>query len=93
LSPLKQLRRTVWISKFKKKILQDRLCGDAFGSVALAQSSGTVVSQVRPFRVGVHFDGFEALVPTSFAAGQAAVAAQFNNRGFCLSYVQQPCTA
>lgn len=74
-------------------VCQDRLCGDAFGSVALAQSSGTVVSQVRPFRVGVHFDGFEALVPTSFAAGQAAVAAQFNNRGFCLSYVQQPCTA
>ena len=91
--PIKAAAKNRLDFKIKKKILQDRLCGDAFGSVALAQSSGTVVSQVRPFRVGVHFDGFEALVPTSFAAGQAAVAAQFNNRGFCLSYVQQPCTA
>lgn len=74
-------------------ICQDRLCGDAFNSIA-TQVSGTVISQSRPFRVSVHFDGFEANVPTSLTSiGGVSVAAQFNNRGFCLSYIQQPCTA
>lgn len=68
-------------------VCQDRLCGDAFASVVQA-TSGTVISSVRPFRVTVHFDGFEAIVPTSVTNVQA----QFNNRGFCLSYIQQPCT-
>ena len=69
-------------------VCQDRLCGDAFASV-VSQSSGTVVSTVRPFRIAVRFDAFEANVPTSVNGVQA----QFNNRGFCLNYIQQPCTA
>ena len=69
-------------------VCQDRLCGDVFSSVA-GQAQTTVISNSRPFRVTVHFDGFEANVPTSVQNVQA----QFNNRGFCLSYIQQPCTA
>jgi len=69
-------------------VCQDRLCGDAFSSI-VSTTSGTVISASRPFRVAVHFDGFEANVPTSVTNVQA----QFNNRGFCLSYIQQPCTS
>ncbi|XP_032778287.2 uncharacterized protein LOC116917041 [Daphnia magna] len=69
-------------------VCQDRLCGDAFASVVQA-TSGTVITSVRPFQVTVHFDAFEAIVPTSLTNVQG----QFNNRGFCLSYIQQPCTS
>ncbi len=69
-------------------VCQDRLCGDAFSSI-VQTANNIVVSNVRPFRVTVHFDGFEANVPTSVTNVQA----QFNNRGFCLSYIQQPCTS
>lgn len=71
-------------------VCQDRLCGDIFASIATTTgNSGTVISNSRPFRITVHFDGFEAIVPTSVTSVQA----QFNNRGFCFSYIQQPCTA
>nr|CAG4652326.1 EOG090X0J5E [Triops cancriformis] len=38
---------------------------------------------IRPFQISVNFDNNE----------NSTVPAQVNNRGFCLSYIQQPCTA
>jgi len=72
----------------KNTVCQDRLCGDAFAS-SVTQNSETVISSVRPFRIAVRFDEFETTVPTSVTNVQA----QYNNRGFCLNYIQQPCIA
>lgn len=56
----------------------DRICGGSFNTDSVMNSS-TVVSTVKPFRLVFHTDGIEA--PNDVG-----------NRGFCLNYVQQPCT-
>ncbi|XP_043476468.1 uncharacterized protein LOC122507685 isoform X1 [Leptopilina heterotoma] len=56
----------------------DRICGGSFNTEPIMNSS-TVISTVKPFRLVFHTDGIEA--PNDIG-----------NRGFCLNYVQQPCT-
>ncbi|KNC33110.1 hypothetical protein FF38_04686 [Lucilia cuprina] len=57
---------------------EDRVCGGTF-SAEVGMVQKTVQTSVRPFRLYFHTDGIEA--PTDI-----------DNRGFCLDYVQQPCT-
>ncbi|GLV46660.1 uncharacterized protein CBL_11497 [Carabus blaptoides fortunei] len=57
---------------------QDRLCGGTFGA-EVSLNPATVQSTVKPFRINFHTDNVEA--PTDIG-----------NKGFCLNYVQQPCT-
>ncbi|TDG53048.1 hypothetical protein AWZ03_000591 [Drosophila navojoa] len=57
---------------------EDRVCGGTFSAEA-GMLAKTVQSSVRPFRLYFHTDGVEA--PNDI-----------DNRGFCLDYVQQPCT-
>ncbi|XP_011179810.1 uncharacterized protein LOC105210499 [Zeugodacus cucurbitae] len=57
---------------------EDRVCGGTF-SAEVGTIQRTVQSSVRPFRLYFHTDGVEA--PTDI-----------DNRGFCLDFVQQPCT-
>ncbi|XP_028170488.1 uncharacterized protein LOC114360114 [Ostrinia furnacalis] len=56
----------------------DRICGGTF-SADLSMTASTVLSTVKPFRLWFHTDSVEAPV-------------DIDNRGFCLNYVQQPCT-
>ncbi|XP_066901673.1 uncharacterized protein [Halyomorpha halys] len=56
----------------------DRICGGTFSS-EVSTTEATVYSTVKPFRIVVHTDNVEA--PTDVG-----------NTGFCLNYVQQPCT-
>ncbi|XP_034232015.1 uncharacterized protein LOC117639989 [Thrips palmi] len=56
----------------------DRLCGGTL-SAEIGTTPSTVFSTVKPFRLAYHTNNVEA--PND--AG---------NRGFCLNYVQQPCT-
>ncbi|GJQ70913.1 hypothetical protein Trydic_g830 [Trypoxylus dichotomus] len=56
----------------------DRICGGTL-SADVSMMPTTIRSSVKPFRLAFHTDSVEA--PTD--AG---------NRGFCLDYVQQPCT-
>ena len=63
----------------------DRVCGEVFCSVTNHPSPSMhcpIYSFVRPFAIRVHLDADEA------DDGTPA-----NNRGFCLQYVQQPCTS
>ncbi|KAF5288249.1 hypothetical protein FQA39_LY04017 [Lamprigera yunnana] len=56
----------------------DRICGGTFNAeVNIAPS--TVKTYVKPYRLWFHTDGVE--MPNDIM-----------NRGFCLNYVQQPCT-
>ncbi|XP_078034170.1 uncharacterized protein LOC144468505 [Augochlora pura] len=57
----------------------DRICGGTFNSENQSLNSSSVVSTVKPFRLIFHTDSTEA--PNDVG-----------NRGFCLNYVQQPCT-
>ncbi|XP_055373573.1 uncharacterized protein LOC129606949 [Condylostylus longicornis] len=57
---------------------EDRVCGGTFNA-EISTMPRTVQTSVRPFRLTFHTDGVEA--PTDV-----------DNRGFCLDYVQQPCT-
>ncbi|XP_018377834.1 PREDICTED: uncharacterized protein LOC108770662 [Trachymyrmex cornetzi] len=57
----------------------DRLCGGTFNSETLNLNGSSVISTVKPFRLIFHTDSIE---------GPSDV----GNRGFCLNYVQQPCT-
>ncbi|BET02403.1 Hypothetical protein NTJ_15221 [Nesidiocoris tenuis] len=56
----------------------DRICGGTFNS-EVSTTDATIYSTVKPFRIVVHTDNVEA--PNDVG-----------NRGFCLNYVQQPCT-
>ncbi|XP_014249299.1 uncharacterized protein LOC106666516 [Cimex lectularius] len=56
----------------------DRICGGTFNS-EVSTTQATVYSTVKPFRLVVHTDNVEA--PNDIG-----------NKGFCLNYVQQPCT-
>ena len=61
----------------------ERLCGDVFCSMANSPAANCpVYSFVRPFTINVHLDSDEQSDGTPS-----------NNRGFCLDYVQQPCTS
>ncbi|XP_037079095.1 uncharacterized protein LOC119100086 [Pollicipes pollicipes] len=61
----------------------DRVCGDRFNSIQAADSDDvSLYSFVKPFRLTYHTDSEEADSTTS----------ETDNRGFCLDYVQQPCT-
>ncbi|XP_011160870.1 uncharacterized protein LOC105196560 [Solenopsis invicta] len=57
----------------------DRLCGGTFNSESQNLNESSVISTVKPFRLIFHTDSTE---------GPGDV----GNRGFCLNYVQQPCT-
>ncbi|KAL0103614.1 hypothetical protein PUN28_017709 [Cardiocondyla obscurior] len=57
----------------------DRLCGGTFNSEAQNLNGSSVISTVKPFRLIFHTDSTEA-------------PGDVGNRGFCLNYVQQPCT-
>jgi len=65
----------------------DRICGEVFCSVTDHPNANTpcsVYSYTRPFTVRVHFDTDET--------GDGEDDEGKDNRGFCLNYVQQPCT-
>lgn len=57
---------------------EDRICGGVF-SATVGNVPRTVTSSIRPFRLFFHTNSVEA--PTDI-----------DNIGFCLDYVQQPCT-
>ncbi|KAK2576364.1 hypothetical protein KPH14_005713 [Odynerus spinipes] len=57
----------------------DRLCGGTFNAESQNLNSSSVISTVKPFRLIFHTDAVEA--PNDVG-----------NRGFCLNYIQQPCT-
>ncbi|XP_024941438.1 uncharacterized protein LOC107268341 [Cephus cinctus] len=57
----------------------DRICGGTFAAESQSLNSSSVISTVKPFRLVFHTDSTEAPNDVS-------------NRGFCLNYVQQPCT-
>ncbi|KAF7395941.1 hypothetical protein HZH68_009991 [Vespula germanica] len=57
----------------------DRLCGGTFNADNQNLNSSSVISTVKPFRLIFHTDATEA--PNDVG-----------NRGFCLNYIQQPCT-
>nr|XP_012551440.2 uncharacterized protein LOC101744434 [Bombyx mori] len=56
----------------------DRICGGTF-SADLSMQASQVLSTVKPFRLWFHADNVEAPIDV-------------DNRGFCLNFVQQPCT-
>ncbi|KAJ9583664.1 hypothetical protein L9F63_021994, partial [Diploptera punctata] len=56
----------------------DRICGGTFNT-EISTTPSTVISTVKPFRLTVHTNNVEA-------------PGDVGNRGFCLNYVQQPCT-
>ncbi|XP_014477173.1 PREDICTED: uncharacterized protein LOC106745775 isoform X2 [Dinoponera quadriceps] len=60
-------------------ICVDRLCGGTFNAETQNLNSSPVISTVKPFRLIFHTDNIEA-------------PGDVGNRGFCLNYVQQPCT-
>ncbi|XP_011149936.2 uncharacterized protein LOC105189507 isoform X2 [Harpegnathos saltator] len=60
-------------------ICSDRLCGGTFNADTQNLNSSSVISTVKPFRLIFHTDNTEA-------------PGDVGNRGFCLNYVQQPCT-
>jgi hypothetical protein len=57
---------------------EDKICGGTFNA-EVSSVERTVSSSIRPFRLAYHTDSTEA--PNDV-----------DNRGFCLDYVQQPCT-
>nr|XP_018903764.1 PREDICTED: uncharacterized protein LOC109034848 [Bemisia tabaci] len=57
----------------------DRLCGGTL-SAEISTIASTIYSNVRPFRISYHTNNVES--PTDMG-----------NRGFCLNYIQQPCTS
>lgn len=57
---------------------EDKICGGTFNAEISSQER-VVASNIRPFRLFFHTDNIEA--PNDV-----------DNRGFCLEYVQQPCT-
>ncbi|XP_017884593.1 uncharacterized protein LOC108627717 isoform X2 [Ceratina calcarata] len=57
----------------------DRLCGGTFNAESQNLNASSVMSTVKPFRLIFHTDSVEA--PNDVG-----------NRGFCLNYIQQPCT-
>ncbi|XP_037082262.1 uncharacterized protein LOC119102918 [Pollicipes pollicipes] len=61
----------------------DRLCGDVFNTVSGSTTSAAAYSFTKPFRLYYHTDSQEA----------DSSPAESDNRGFCLDYVQQPCTS
>lgn len=56
----------------------DKICGGTFNA-EVSSIERTVFTNIRPFRLAFHTDGVEAPL-------------DIDNRGFCLNYVQQPCT-
>jgi len=63
----------------------DRICGQVFNSATTPSTSSPVpvFSFSKPFNIYVHTDSLEG----------SSSPAEANNRGFCLNYVQQPCTS
>ncbi|XP_025263871.1 uncharacterized protein LOC105249054 [Camponotus floridanus] len=60
-------------------ICVDRLCGGTFNAETQNLNASSVISTVKPFRLIFHTDSIEA-------------PGDVGNKGFCLNYVQQPCT-
>jgi len=64
----------------------DRICGQVFNSVSTTNfgvGNRPVYSYAKPFNVYVHTDSAEA----------SSNPPETLNRGFCLNFVQQPCTS
>jgi len=64
----------------------DRICGQVFNSVQTnnpAAGNVPVYSYAKPFHIYVHTDSTEA----------SSSPPESLNRGFCLNFVQQPCTS
>lgn len=59
-------------------VCEDKLCGGTFNA-EISSIERTVMSNIRPFRLAFHTDAIEAPL-------------DIDNKGFCLNYVQQPCT-
>lgn len=57
---------------------EDKICGGTFNA-EISSIERTISSNIRPFRLAFHTDSVEAPLDT-------------DNKGFCLTYVQQPCT-
>ncbi|CAL7941194.1 unnamed protein product [Xylocopa violacea] len=57
----------------------DRICGGTFNAENQNLNASSIISTVKPFRLIFHTDSLEA--PNDVG-----------NRGFCLNYIQQPCT-
>ncbi|OAD60708.1 hypothetical protein WN48_05270 [Eufriesea mexicana] len=57
----------------------DRICGGTFNAENQNLNASSIVSTVKPFRLIFHTDSVEA--PNDVG-----------NKGFCLNYIQQPCT-
>merc|ERR1711868_129595 len=65
---------------------QYRICGQVFNSVSTTNfgvGNRPVYSYAKPFNVYVHTDSAEA----------SSNPPETLNRGFCLNFVQQPCTS
>merc|ERR1712241_1600429 len=78
----------------------DVLCGRYFATGAAAAADATVCSRVTPFRLGVHFDGYEAVAAAGAfvmehldeASGKAmANDATLGVFGFSLGFRQMAC--
>ena len=63
----------------------DRICGQVFNSATTPNTSPSVpvYSYSKPFNIYVHTDSLEG----------SSSPAESSNRGFCLNFVQQPCTS
>lgn len=63
----------------------DRICGEVFNSATTSSGSPSVpvYSFSKPFHIYVHTDSLEG----------SSSPAESSNRGFCLNFVQQPCTS
>lgn len=57
---------------------EDKICGGTFNA-EISSIERTIFTAIRPFRLAFHTDGVEAPL-------------DIDNKGFCLNYVQQPCT-
>ncbi|PBC33191.1 Cubilin [Apis cerana cerana] len=57
----------------------DRICGGTFNAENQNLNASSIISTVKPFRLIFHTDSVEA--PNDVG-----------NKGFCLNYIQQPCT-
>lgn len=60
----------------------DRICGGTFNAEPNQVTPATVSSAVRPFRLVYHTNAVEVNQQSN----------DVGNRGFCLNFIQQPCT-
>ena len=77
---------TIIIIRMENRIFFSRICGQVFNSVTTnnpAAGNVPVYSYAKPFHIYVHTDSVEG----------SSSPPESLNRGFCLNFVQQPCTS